>query len=306
MRTRTHIATPAIADTSVPNADALIALALAEDLDGDSDITSQSIVPADLMAKATLVVKHSGVLAGLPIFARVFELVDASTNINLIAKEGSRVTSLPYVAAEINGKARSLLLAERTALNIIQRLSGIATVTDRYASLAAQKNIAILDTRKTTPGLRALEKYAVRVGGGVNHRYGLFDAILIKDNHVSVAGSVAEAIRRSRQIQPAKPVQVEVTDIPQLHEAISAGAEKIMLDNMTPAMVAKAVAIIRGADLRHNNQNKSSKRETFIEVSGGINLDTLPDYLIEGVNAISVGALTHSVKSLDISLEIEV
>jgi nicotinate-nucleotide pyrophosphorylase (carboxylating) len=190
----------------------------------------------------------------------------------------------------VQGPAQVLLVAERTALNLLQKLSGVATATREYAKLANPHGIQILDTRKTTPGMRLLEKYAVRCAGGTNHRTGLFDAILIKDNHVSIAGGIKQAIQQSRAKYPNRPVEIEVERLDQLTEALDAKAEKILLDNMTPEQIKEAVRLTGG--------------KAFLEVSGGVNLSNLSTYLIEGVNAISTGAITHSVRSLDISLEI--
>jgi nicotinate-nucleotide pyrophosphorylase (carboxylating) len=255
------------------------------------DITSNSIIPADRKATGTFIVKGEGVVAGIPVAIRLFELVDPSAKLTIIRPEGSSISAPPVTIAKVEGSAQLLLLVERTALNIMQRLSGIATVTRKFAQKAEGTGIQILDTRKTTPGLRALEKYAVTVGGGTNHRFGLYDAILIKDNHISIAGGVTQAIAAARKHTHGMPVEVEVSNTAELEEALKSGAEKIMLDNMTPEQVKQAVALVAG--------------KAFIEVSGGINWQSIDSYLIPGVNAISVGALTHSVTSLDISLEIE-
>lgn len=267
--------------------------AIEEDFGNAGDITADSVVPADLKVTAEVLFKETGVVAGLPVMEKVFALVDASLEFTASVADGTyiEVKGTPTVIARVSGSARSVLSAERTALNLIQRLSGIATMTRSFVEIAAKGGVAILDTRKTTPGLRSLEKYAVTVGGGVNHRVGLYDRILIKDNHVHIAGGVTEALSRARKARPGEPIEVEVTNLTEVQEAVAGGAEIIMLDNMSPRMIEEAVALVGG--------------RSFIEVSGGIKLSNLTNYLIEGVDAISVGALTHSVKSIDISLEIE-
>jgi nicotinate-nucleotide pyrophosphorylase (carboxylating) len=263
---------------------------LAQLLDGD--ITTASIVPPDARAQAVMLAKAAGVIAGIDIAAEVFRMLDPTIEIELLAKDGAEITAPPQPIARFKGNARAILVAERTALNLIQRMSGIATVARRFAERAAEFGIAIVDTRKTTPGMRTLEKYAVKLGGAANHRYGLFDAILIKDNHICVAGGIVAAVDRARAAHPDKPVEVEVANKIEVEQALAAGAEKIMLDNMTADQIREAVTIIGG--------------KALIEVSGGVSWDNLDDYLISGVDAISVGALTHSVRSLDISLDIEV
>lgn len=254
------------------------------------DITTYATVPPTETATAEFVLKQTGVVCGLPIAQQVFETIDASIIFETLTTEGQLFDNIPVTIARVKGPAQSLLVAERTALNILQRLSGVATATRQYTKLAEQFGIQILDTRKTTPGMRQLEKYAVRCAGGTNHRVGLFDAILIKDNHVSIAGGITAAIERSRAAFPNRPVEIEVTNFTELNDALKAKAEKVLLDNMTPKQVKEAVLIVG--------------KRAFIEVSGGVNLDNLESYLIEGVNAISIGALTHSTRSLDISLEI--
>jgi nicotinate-nucleotide pyrophosphorylase (carboxylating) len=273
-------------------AEVVIKASLAEDLSDGGDITSLAVVPAEATATAQVVVKQTGVIAGLDIMARVFELVDAGIEFTKLAADGDLVKEIPFLCAQIKGPARAILSAERTALNLMQRLSGIATVTNRFTQLARQQGISILDTRKTTPTLRALEKYAVLVGGGTNHRFGLYDAILIKDNHIAIAGGITKAIVACQKQYKDAPIEIEVTNLEQLKEALAIGVEKVMLDNMNPEMIAQAVDIVDG--------------RSFIEVSGGINEQNIEQYLIPGVDAISIGALTHSVRSLDISLEIEV
>jgi nicotinate-nucleotide pyrophosphorylase (carboxylating) len=231
------------------------------------------------------------VLAGLPIVERVFHLIDPSVRVTSLVEEGTSIEQLPQVVAKIEGPARALLTGERTALNFLQRLSAVATRARTFSQITAESGIQILDTRKTTPALRAFEKYAVRVGGGTNHRFGLFDAILIKDNHVAIAGGVANAVRLARSKYPNVKLEVETTTLEEVREAVGEKPDVILLDNMRPEMIREAVAIIAGS--------------SFVEVSGGVNLTNITDYLIPGVDAISIGALTHSAGSIDISLEIE-
>lgn len=271
--------------------DRLIESWLQEDFGSEGDITAQATIPAESRASATLCVKQAGVIAGLGVFERILHKVDLSIKFEALVADGSFIEKVPATLARIEGPSRALLGAERTALNILQRLSGIATVARQFSAMAKPVGIQILDTRKTTPGLRMLEKWAVATGGGTNHRFGLFDRILIKDNHIAIAGGVTAAIKRSRERFPEHSVEVEVTNFEQLQEALDAKAETIMLDNMSPASITKAVAMVNG--------------RAFIEVSGGVNLANIDSYLIPGVNAISIGALTHSVKSVDISLEVE-
>lgn len=254
------------------------------------DLTSTSIVPPDVMGRAEFLFKQDGVVAGLPVVARIFELVDSGLSLQLKAQDGDRL-SKGAIAAEAQGSARSLLMAERVALNLLQRMSATATLARAYADALEGTGTQLLDTRKTTPGLRLLEKYAVRVGGGRNHRYGLADAIMIKDNHIEIAGSIAEAVRRARQGAPMTvKIEVETESLEMVREALSAGADIIMLDNMAPTMMREAVALIDGRALT--------------EASGGITLATIRQVAETGVDFISVGALTHSAGSLDISLDL--
>ncbi len=268
----------------------VVAAALSEDV-GAGDITSLSVVRADQVATASIVFKQAAVVAGMPVLEHTFKVIDPRLEITVLIKDGGSVNSPPSPAAVIRGSARSILTAERTALNFVQRLSGVATTARAFAQVAGASGIAILDTRKTTPGLRHLEKYAVKVGGGVNHRSGLFDAVLIKDNHVRLAGGVTRAVALARRTRPADAVEVETTTLDEVAEAVKAGVDAILLDNMSPETVRRAIELISG--------------KAFVEVSGGINLTNIEPYLIPGVDAISVGALTHSAKSVDISLEVE-
>ncbi|WP_309122861.1 carboxylating nicotinate-nucleotide diphosphorylase [Paenibacillus sp.] len=267
---------------------------LREDV-GPGDVTSRSILPEDHRSKAVIHAKEAGVVAGLPVAEAVFAEVDPALRVTRIATEGAPI-AVGDVLLELEGSTLSILTGERLALNLLQRMSGIATTTRAYAAAVEGVTPAprIVDTRKTTPGLRLLEKYAVRVGGGHNHRFGLFDAVLLKDNHIKAAGGVKEAVARSRAAVPhTMRVEVEVETMEQVEEAIESGADIIMLDNMAPASMAEAVSRIRRASPR-----------TVVEVSGGVNLTTVRTIAESGVDVISVGGLTHSAKSLDISLDL--
>ncbi len=271
--------------------DALIDLAFAEDI-GDGDHTTLSTIPADAIGRQHLLVKEEGILAGVDIARRVFERYDPSLKMTVMIGDGSRVKP-GDIAFVVEGPVRSLLVTERTMLNIMQRMSGIATMTDRYQERLKGLKAKVLDTRKTTPGMRILEKEAVRIGGGANHRIGLFDMILIKDNHVDFAGGIPNAVSRARAYLKEKgkdlKIEVEVRNTDEIRQALDARVDRIMLDNFTPERTAEAVALIGGA--------------AEIESSGGITLDTLRAYGEAGVDFISVGALTHSVKGLDMSFK---
>lgn len=268
----------------------IVRSALLEDI-GFGDITTQSVVAEDQLGKAHIVAKEPGVIAGLEVAETAFRLVDSTLTIAKLAKDGDAVAKGQSLM-EINGSARSILMAERVALNFLQRLSGIATRTARIVELVRYYNAKISDTRKTTPGLRILEKYAVRVGGGRNHRFGLFDAVLIKDNHIAMAGGVKEAIMAARhQIPHTAKVEIEVETLEQIEEALEVKADIIMLDNMSCEMMREAVEMIAG--------------RAIVEASGGVTEENIVDIAKTGVDYISVGALTHSVKALDISLDLE-
>ncbi len=274
--------------------DRLIDLALDEDLGSAGDVTSLALVPASAIATAELWAKEPQVLSGLGVFARVFERLDSSVTIDFELADGAR-TSAKQRVATLKGPARVLLAGERTALNLVQRLSGIATLTAAsVAKIAAVKGskLRLLDTRKTTPGLRGLSKAAVRDGGGTNHRVGLFDGVLIKDNHLAaVGGSIREALRRARANAPRLvKVEIEVTTLEQLREAIDEGADIVMLDNMTDAQISAAVAVAKG--------------RCELEVSGGVTPERLPTLASLGVDYVSMGALTHSARAMDLSLEV--
>jgi nicotinate-nucleotide pyrophosphorylase (carboxylating) len=265
----------------------LIDQALAEDV-GDGDVTTTLLVPEGATGRATLTQKAPGVLAGLRVAEAVFHRVDPSLRWHAHASEG--VWNEPGVlVAEVAGASRSILTAERVALNFLQRLSGVATLTARYVEAVTGTGARILDTRKTTPGLRVLEKQAVVAGGGVNHRAGLYDAILVKENHSTMAGGVGEATRRA--LTASVPVEVECQTLDEVREAVEAGAPRILLDNMTNDELRSAVSLVAG--------------RAELEASGGVSLDTVRGIAETGVDFISVGALTHSAPALDVSLILE-
>ena len=269
--------------------DKIITNALEEDL-GLGDLTTDSIVNSDIIGKAVLETREDIVLAGLPVFMRVFSVLDPNISFETFYEDGCKV-SAGEVICSINGSMASILKAERTALNLIQRMSGIATLTSKYVAKAGSDKVKILDTRKTIPGLRLLDKYAVPLGGGCNHRFGLFDGILIKDNHIAVAGSISKAVKAARKNAPhGIRVEVEVEDLDGVKTAIEAGADIILLDNMPPGRMKEAVDFVGGRAL--------------LEASGGITLDNIKEIADTGVDMISIGALTHSVKAVDLSLEI--
>jgi nicotinate-nucleotide pyrophosphorylase (carboxylating) len=268
----------------------LIDRALAEDV-GDGDVTTLATVAAGARAVATIRQKADGVISGLAVAEEVFRRVDPQVDIERLGPEGEwRPAGSPVLRAE--GAARGLLTAERTALNFLGRLSGIATKTARVVRAVGPGAAKIIDTRKTTPGMRLLEKQAVVHGGGVNHRIGLFDFILIKENHAAAAGGVGEAVRRARAARPDLPLAVEVRDAAEIDEALHAGAPRLLLDNMSPEQVRAAVAQVAG--------------RAELEVSGGVDEDTVLVYAtISGVDYVSMGALTHSAPILDLSLILE-
>lgn len=264
--------------------------ALAEDL-GEGDLTTRLTIPESQRARGTFFSKQSLVLAGLPVTAEVFRTLEPNCKCVALVAEGEEVSSSDPLG-RVEGKAATLLSGERVALNFLQRLSGIATLTRKFKKRMAGSRTELLDTRKTTPGLRALEKYAVRMGGGCNHRLRLDDGILIKNNHLVLADGIRAAVERARgQRPPAIPIEVEVRTLAELEEAIASGADIVLLDNMAPNMVARSVERAAG--------------RVRLEVSGGINLDNLRAYAETGVDRISVGALTHSAPAVDINFLIE-
>lgn len=262
---------------------------LKEDI-GSGDVTSNSIIPIDGQTTGIIHAKEAGIIAGLPLLSEIFFILDPKAIVQLDKEDGKYVKP-GDILATIKGSGRAVLTGERLALNLLQRLSGIATRTKKFVDLVAPYKAKIVDTRKTTPGLRHLEKYAVTVGGGRNHRYGLYDAVLIKDNHIKVAGGITEAVNLARNGNPhTMKIEVEVESLEGLQEALSAKADIIMLDNMSFDQMKEAVSIADGRCL--------------LEASGGVNEETVIDIAATGVDIISIGALTHSVKALDISLDI--
>ena len=275
----------------------IVARALAEDL-GGGDITSEAVVPADARATATINQKQPGVLFGFAAAEEAFRQAGAESFDALVA-EGEWRDEVPAPVAQARGPARALLVAERTALNFLCHLSGVATLTARYVEAIAGSGAQILDTRKTTPGLRALEKAAVAAGGGRNHRLGLYDAILIKENHVAAAGGLGEAVRRAGAAQPERAVEVECRDLDEVGEALDAGAARLLLDNMEPGEMRRA------AELRDNSAGAHGPVAT-LEASGGVTLANVAEVAASGVEFVSVGALTHSAAALDLSMLLEV
>lgn len=272
--------------------DKLIDLAFAEDI-GDGDHTTLCCIPEDAMGKSHLLIKEEGILAGVEVAKKVFDRFDPTMQVEVLMQDGTHVKP-GDIAMVVTGKIRSLLQTERLMLNIMQRMSGIATMTNRYVKLLEGTNTRVLDTRKTTPGLRMLEKQAVKIGGGTNHRIGLFDMILLKDNHVDFAGGIANAINRCHEYLKEKglnlKIEIEVRNFDELQQVLDCGrVNRIMLDNFTVEDTKKAVEIIAG------------RYET--ESSGGITFDTIRSYAEQGVDFVSVGALTHSVKGLDMSFK---
>lgn len=267
--------------------------ALEEDI-GKGDITTEAIVEPRRWAKAYIELKEKGVVAGLPVAREVFFMLDKKVHFRPKVQEGIKARA-GIVIAEVEGSAKAILEGERVALNFLQRLSGIATAARQFEDLVYVHNVDVLDTRKTTPGLRVLEKYAVKLGGGENHRFGLFDAILIKDNHIKVAGSITAAVQKVAAKYKGKyPIQIEISRLEELKEIFALeGINKILLDNMNPGQIRQAVKMV-----------KEAKSSLEIEVSGGINEKNIVSYAKCGINYISIGALTHSVRSLDLSLKV--
>jgi len=270
----------------------VVRLALEEDL-GAGDVTTDAVIDATTNAAGTFVAREIMTVCGLDVAGEVFRQTDAGLAFEARRADGQQARP-GDVLAVVRGRARPILAGERTALNFLQRLSGIATETARLVGLVQGTGVQIADTRKTAPGLRALDKYAVATGGGTNHRCGLYDAILIKDNHWRLAGGVAEAVRRARAAgrpAPGAPVTIEVTNASETRAAIEAGAEALLLDNMDDVTLREAIAVARG--------------HAFLEVSGRVTADRIPALAALGVQRLSVGALTHSVRAVDIALELE-
>lgn len=274
--------------TAGVNIDDLILMALKEDISSE-DITTNSVMREKKLGTVQLICKQDGVIAGLEIFKRVFELLDRETVTKLYFKDGDKVKKGDLLG-EVEGDIRVLLSGERTALNYLQRMSGIATYTNNMVKLLEGSSVKLLDTRKTTPNMRIFEKYAVKVGGGNNHRYNLSDGILLKDNHIDAAGGVANAIKMAKEYAPfVRKIEVEVENLNMLKEALEAGADIIMLDNMTPEMMKEAVKLTRG--------------KAVTECSGNITKENIQTIIDTGVDYVSSGALTHSAPILDVSLK---
>jgi len=269
-----------------------IRLWLQEDI-GTGDVTTMATIPLDGQSKGIIHVKESGIVAGIPVAQLVFEVVDPELSFRAHVADGTKVDK-GTVLIEVEGRTHSVLTGERLALNLMQRMSGIATKTRQYADAVAGLPVRLVDTRKTTPGHRLLEKYAVRVGGGHNHRFGLYDAVMIKDNHIKGAGGITGAVQAARaHIPHTMKIEVETESLSQVHEALAAGADIIMLDNMAPERMKEAVAVI-----------KSAAPHIVIEASGGVTLTTIRTIAECGVDVISVGGLTYSFQALDISLDL--
>lgn len=273
----------------------LVARTLAEDL-GDGDITSEATVPEDARGRARIVQKQPGVVYGLPVVAETMRQCGVEDVDNLLV-EGQWREDVPAEVLLASGSARALLAAERTAINFLGHLSGVATLTARYAEAVVGTGTTILDTRKTTPGLRFLEKAAVAAGGGINHRMGLYDAILIKENHIAAAGGLAKAVYAARTAQPEKAIEVEVRNLDEAAYALGTGVERLLLDNMSPALMKEAVAL--------RDENAGGPNGVSLEASGGINLENVREVAETGVEFISIGALTHSAPTLDFSMLLE-
>ena len=269
-------------------ADQLIRMALAEDITSE-DVSTNAVMPCATKGSVDLIAKEDGIIAGMDVYARVFQLLDEKTEVNLKCKDGDKVTSGQLLAV-VTDDIRVLLSGERVALNYLQRMSGIATYTSQVAALLEGSKVTLLDTRKTTPNCRVFEKYAVRVGGGCNHRYNLSDGVLLKDNHIGAAGSVTKAIQMAKAYAPfVRKIEIEVETLDQVKEAVEAGADIIMLDNMTPEVMKQAVELING------------RAQT--ECSGNITKENIQKILETGVDFVSSGALTHSAPILDISMK---
>lgn len=272
-----------------PQIERLIRDALDEDI-GAGDLATMATIPAEAQGTGIFRAKKDGVVAGLVLLDRIFYFIDPKVVLRVFVKDGSQVQQ-GTVVAEAEGPVRALLLAERTALNFLQRLSGTATLTRKYVEAVKDFPCKVLDTRKTTPGLRTLEKYAVRMGGGTNHRIGLYDAALVKDNHIEATGSIKEAVQLVRHHAPfMAKVEVETGNLKQVQEAIEAGADVIMLDNMTISQMAEAVRLVN--------------KRAWVEASGGITLETIRQVAETGVDFISSGALTHSAPVVDFNMKI--
>lgn len=274
--------------TDAVNADELIKMALKEDITSE-DVTTNAVMSGYVKGSVSLIAKADGIICGLHVFERTFKILDGNTRFEFFVKEGDEVKS-GMKLAEVTGDIRVLLSGERTALNFLQRMSGIATYTAKLVKLLKGSKTKLLDTRKTTPNMRLFEKYAVKVGGGVNHRYNLSDGILLKDNHIGAAGGVKRAIELAKEYSPfVRKVEIEVENLEMCKEAVEAGADIIMLDNMSPAQMKEAVALIGGRALT--------------ECSGNVTAENIKNIIDTGVDYVSSGALTHSAPILDLSLK---
>uniref|UniRef100_A0A832I3Z8 Probable nicotinate-nucleotide pyrophosphorylase [carboxylating] n=1 Tax=Eiseniibacteriota bacterium TaxID=2212470 RepID=A0A832I3Z8_UNCEI len=286
----------------------LVQFALQEDLVGGGDVTTLNTLPSGVGARAVIVAKEPGVIAGLFVAKITFEEVDKKLRFRPLVQDGARVEA-GVAVAQVAGSAGSVLTAERTALNFLQRLCGIATLTRRYVDAVAGTGCTVLDTRKTTPALRYLEKYAVRMGGGENHRLGLYDMYLVKDNHIRAAGGVTRAIERIQRTRRDLLLEVEVESMEQLEEALRPEVDRILVDNRPPEEVRRAVQRVDAwwATQPHDHPRlrAGARRWPEVEVSGGVTLDTVRAYAETGADYVSVGALTHSARALNLSLEIE-
>lgn len=268
--------------------DTMIRAALAEDV-GAGDVTSDALVPMDMTCRGKIVCKQDGVIAGLSVAQRVFNIVDPRIQFDAKTKDGEKV-QVEQIVARLYGPARGILRAERVGLNFLQHLSGVATTTARIVRAVDGTKTKILDTRKTTPGLRALEKYATRMGGAVNHRMGLFDAVLIKDTHLALVGGISTALRAARKAHPEIEINVEVSNLQELEAALAEKAPRILLDNFSCGQVREAMQIIRG--------------RAIVEVSGGVTAANARAYALAGADYISIGALTHSATALDFTMKV--
>jgi len=269
----------------------IIRIALEEDI-GNGDITTAFLIPEDSESRALIIAKGNFVVAGIPFIKEVFSFSDREVRFNVFINDGSKVMK-GDVIAEVTGRTKDLLSGERVSLNILQRLSGIATLTNMFVEKVKGLKTKIVDTRKTTPGLRFMEKYAVRVGGGNNHRFGLFDGILIKDNHIEAVGSITEALRLASEGHHLAKVEVEVENLNDLKEAVEGDSDIVMLDNMSVKDMKEAVNIVR-----------TSKKDVILEASGNVSLENVREIAETGVDLISIGALTHSATAVDISMKI--
>lgn len=280
---------PHLTDPLAPeHLDPLIQAALAEDV-GGGDITTDAIIAPEMTCRGKIICKQDGVIAGLPIAERVFKFVDERLQFDAKTSDGEKVQE-DQIVARLYGPARAMLRAERVALNYLQHLSGIATITGKYVKAVEGTKTVILDTRKTTPGMRLLEKYATRCGGAVNHRMGLYDAVLIKDTHLALANGVSAALRAVRKAHPEAMIEVEVSNLQELELALNDKAPRILLDNFAPGQVREAMQLIRG--------------RAQVEISGGVLLTNARAYALAGADYISVGALTHSATALDYSMKV--